>query len=132
MIVSIDHIVITVSDFNKSIYFYCNILGMEMNEFYSKSDDTVRKSLKFGNQKINLHKASNPYKPNAQVAIPGTLDICFLTEKPLSEWVNIFNNNKIKIELGPVNKTGANGPIVSIYIRDPDKNLIEISNEITN
>lgn len=132
MIVSIDHIVITVSDINKSIYFYCNILGMEMNEFYSKSDDTVRISLKFGNQKINLHKASNPYKPNAQVAIPGTLDICFLTEKPLSEWVNIFNNNKIKIELGPVNKTGANGPIVSIYIRDPDKNLIEISNEITN
>ena len=132
MIVSIDHIVITVSDINKSIYFYCNILGMEMNEFYSKSDDTVRISLKFGNQKINLHKASNPYKPNAQVAIPGTLDICFLTEKPLSEWVNIFNNNEIKIELGPVNKTGANGPIVSIYIRDPDKNLIEISNEITN
>ena len=56
MIVSIDHIVITVSDINKSIYFYCNILGMEMNEFYSKSDDTVRKSLKFGNQKINLPK----------------------------------------------------------------------------
>jgi catechol 2,3-dioxygenase-like lactoylglutathione lyase family enzyme len=132
MIVSIDHIVITVSDIKKSIHFYCNILGMEVNEFYSKSDNTVRKSLKFGNQKINLHKVTNPYKPNAEVAMPGTLDICFLTEKPLSEWINIFNINKINIEQGPVDKTGANGPIVSIYIRDPDKNLIEISNQISN
>ena len=111
MIISIDHIVITVSNLENSIHFYCNLLGMKINEFYSSSDNTIRKSLMFGNQKINLHEASNPYKPNAEVALPGTLDICFLTERPLSEWIKIFNKNGLKIELGPVMKTGAKGPI---------------------
>jgi catechol 2,3-dioxygenase-like lactoylglutathione lyase family enzyme len=132
MIISIDHIVITVSNLENSIHFYCDLLGMEINEFYSSSDNTIRKSLMFGSQKINLHEASNPYKPNAEVALPGTLDICFLTERPLSEWIKIFNKNSLKIELGPVTKTGAKGPIESIYVRDPDKNLIEISNQLTN
>ena len=132
MIISIDHIVITVSNLENSINFYCNLLGMEINEFYSSSDNTIRKSLMFCNQKINLHEASNPHKPNAEVALPGTLDICFLTERPLREWIKIFNKNGLKIELGPVNKTGAKGPIESIYVRDPDKNLIEISNQLTN
>ena len=132
MILSIDHIVITVSDMKKTIHFYCDILGMEINQFYSKSDNTYRKSLKFGKQKINLHEASNPYKPNAEVALPGTLDICFLTDEPLSHWIKIFNKNNVTIESGPVLKTGASGPIESIYVRDPDKNLIEISNQIIN
>ena len=132
MILSIDHIVITVSDMKKTIHFYCDILGMEINQFYSKSDNTYRKSLKFGKQKINLHEASNPYKPNAEVALPGTLDICFLTDEPLSDWIKIFNKNNVTIESGPVLKTGAIGPIESIYVRDPDKNLIEISNQIIN
>jgi len=132
MILSIDHIVITVSDMKKTIHFYCDILGMEINQFYSKSDNTYRKSLKFGKQKINLHEASNPYKPNAEVALPGTLDICFLTDEPLSHWIKIFNKNNVTIESGPILKTGASGPIESIYVRDPDKNLIEISNQIIN
>ena len=132
MILSIDHIVITVSDMKKTIHFYCDILGMEINQFYSKSDNTYRKSLKFGKQKINLHDASNPYKPNAEVALPGTLDICFLTDEPLSHWIKIFNKDNVTIESGPVLKTGASGPIESIYVRDPDKNLIEISNQIIN
>ena len=132
MIISIDHIVITVSNLENSIHFYCDLLGMEINEFYSSSDNTIRKSLMFGSQKINLHEASNPYEPNAEVALPGTLDICFLTERPLSDWIKIFNKNGLKIELGPVTKTGAKGPIESIYVRDPDKNLIEISNQLTN
>jgi len=132
MIRSIDHIVITVSDMKKTIHFYCDILGMEINQFYSKSDNTYRKSLKFGKQKINLHEASNPYKPNAEVALPGTLDICFLTDEPLSHWIKIFNKNNVTIESGPILKTGAIGPIESIYVRDPDKNLIEISNQIIN
>ena len=132
MILSIDHIVITVSDMKKTIHFYCDILGMEINQFYSKSDNTYRKSLKFGKQKINLHETSNPYKPNAEVALPGTLDICFLTDEPLSHWIKIFNKNNVTIESGPILKTGAIGPIESIYVRDPDKNLIEISNQIIN
>lgn len=132
MILSIDHIVITVSDMKKTIHFYSDILGMEINQFYSKSDNTYRKSLKFGKQKINLHDASNPYKPNAEVALPGTLDICFLTDEPLSHWIKIFNKNNVTIESGPILKTGAIGPIESIYVRDPDKNLIEISNQIIN
>jgi len=132
MILSIDHIVITVSDMKKTIHFYSDILGMEINQFYSKSDNTYRKSLKFGKQKINLHEASNPYKPNAEVALPGTLDICFLTDEPLSHWIKIFNKNNVTIESGPILKTGASGPIESIYVRDPDKNLIEISNQIIN
>ena len=132
MILSIDHIVITVSDMKKTIHFYSDILGMEINQFYSKSDNTYRKSLKFGKQKINLHDASNPYKPNAEVALPGTLDICFLTDEPLSHWIKTFNKNNVTIESGPILKTGAIGPIESIYVRDPDKNLIEISNQIIN
>ena len=127
---NIDHVVITVSDINKSIDFYSNILGMELLEFLSSTDNVKRKSLKFGKQKINLHEASKPFKPHAINPIPGSMDICFLSEINVDDWIKIFNKFNIKIEDGPVKKTGANGPIRSIYVRDPDKNLIEISNQI--
>ena len=126
----IDHVVITVFDINKSVHFYSNILGMELQEFLSSTDNTKRKSLKFGRQKINLHEASKPFKPHANIPLPGTMDICFISEINVNDWIRIFDNFDIKIEDGPVKKTGANGPIRSIYIRDPDKNLIEISNQI--
>ena len=127
---NIDHVVITVSDINKSIDFYSNILGMELQEFLSSTDNVKRKSLKFGNQKINLHEASKPFKPHANNPIPGAMDICFLSKINIDDWIKIFNKFNIKIEDGPVKKTGANGPIRSIYVRDPDINLIEISNQI--
>ena len=130
MAFNIDHVVITVSDINKSIDFYSNILGMELHEFLSSTDNVKRKSLKFGKQKINLHEASKPFKPHAINPIPGAMDICFLSEINIDDWIKIFNKFNIKIEDGPVKKTGANGPIRSIYVRDPDKNLIEISNQI--
>lgn len=126
----IDHVVITVFDINKSVHFYSNILGMELQEFLSSTDNTKRKSLKFGRQKINLHEVSKPFKPHANKPLPGTMDICFISEINVNEWIKIFDNFDIKIEVGPVQKTGANGPIRSIYVRDPDKNLIEISNQI--
>ena len=125
---NIDHVVITVSDINKSIDFYSNILGMELQEFSSSTDNVKRKSLKFGKQKINLHESSKPIKPHASTPLPGTMDICFISEINVNEWIKIFDNFDIKIEDGPVQKTGANCPIRSIYIRNPDKNLIEISN----
>ena len=126
----IDHVVITVFDINKSVHFYSNILGMELQEFLSTTDNRKRKSLKFGRQKINLHEASKPFKPHANIPLPGTMDICFISEINVNDWIKIFDNFDIKIEDGPVQKTGANGPIRSIYVRDPDKNLIEISNQI--
>ena len=126
----IDHVVITVFDINKSVHFYSNILGMELQEFLSSTDNTKRKSLKFGRQKINLHEVSKLFKPHANKPLPGTMDICFISEINVNDWIKIFDNFDIKIEDGPVKKTGANGPIRSIYIRDPDKNLIEISNQI--
>ena len=125
----IDHVVITVFDINKSVHFYSNILGMELQEFLSSTDNRKRKSLKFGRQKINLHEASKPFKPHSNKPLPGTMDICFLSEIDVSDWIKIFDKFDIKIEDGPVQKTGANGQIISIYVRDPDKNLIEISNQ---
>ena len=125
----IDHVVITVTDIDKSIHFYSNVLGMELQEFLSTTDNAKRKSLKFGIQKINLHEASKPFKPHAQNPLPGTMDICFLSEINVNDWIKIFDKFDIKIEDGPSIKTGANGPIKSIYVRDPDKNLIEISNQ---
>lgn len=103
---------------------------MELIEFVSTSDTTKRKSLKFGNQKINLHETEKPFKPHANKPMPGSLDICFISEKVLDEWILTFTKHNIDIEDGPVLKTGANGAIKSIYIRDPDLNLIEISNVI--
>jgi catechol 2,3-dioxygenase-like lactoylglutathione lyase family enzyme len=130
MLTAIDHIVLTTSDMDKTISFYCNILAMTLEEFTPFGGGKTRKSLKFGDQKINLHYEEAPYKPHANNPVSGAVDICFLSSTPIEKWQEIFTKNKVEIEDGPVQKTGATGPIMSIYVRDPDQNLIEISNKI--
>ena len=130
MILSIDHIVLTIADLNKTTFFYCNLLGMKLEEFKLGPNKEIRKCLKFGNQKINLHENNNLIKPGAKLAKPGTADICFISDKNVLEWEKFFIRNKIKIEQGPIKQVGASGNLYSIYIRDPDENLIEISNKV--
>tara|TARA_E500000178_G_scaffold332304_1_gene365988 strand:- start:226 stop:612 length:387 start_codon:yes stop_codon:yes gene_type:complete len=128
MIDSIDHIVLTSKCLEKSIFFYCKILGMELEKNILNNETQL--CLKFGNQKINLHKEAKPFIPHAKNPISGAVDICFLSTLPINEWIIIFKKNSIELELGPIQRKGANGKILSIYIRDPDFNLIEISNRI--
>ncbi len=130
MIVSIDHIVLTVKDINRTVNFYCNILGMKYEEFKLSKNSNSRKCLKFGKQKINLHESNNLINPGAKLPKPGTADICFISEINILEWKNIFLKNSINIEFGPTDQIGADSKLRSIYVRDPDENLIEIANKI--
>ena len=128
MITSIDHIVLTSKDVDKTIKFYTQILGMTLERFPVANEKNERLALKFGNQKINIHDASSPFSPHAEYPTSGSIDICFLSHIDLKEWSKIFATNNITIENGPIGKTGAIGPLMSLYVRDPDGNLIEISN----
>jgi len=121
----IDHVVLTTRDLEGCIRFYSRILGMELERF--QTPGAQRLALKFGNQKINLHEWGKEFTPRAHVAAPGTLDLCFISSVPLEEVVQKLKQNKIDILEGPVAKTGATGPIRSVYVRDPDLNLVEIS-----
>ena len=127
---SIDHIVMQAVDIPETIKFYTEILGMTHSEFQPPTGGPVRQSLHFGAQKINLHDAGSPFRPHARNPAVGSVDLCFITQQPLGDWQQHLTNCGIVIEDGPVRKTGANGPLLSIYIRDPDGNLIEISNYI--
>ena len=127
---SIDHIVMTVADMSNTIDFYCSILGTKMVEFVPPTGGPLRKSLHFGKQKINLHDAALPYVPHAKVPQPGSVDICFISTQSLDDWQAHLANHDVSVEDGPVRKAGANGTLMSLYIRDPDGNLIEISNYI--
>lgn len=120
---SIDHIVFTVSDISRTCRFYTQILGMEEVTFLNS-----RKALIFGNQKINLHLKGHEFDPKAKRPTPGSADICFIVETSLREVINRMTKYGIPIEEGPVDRTGAQGALTSIYIRDPDGNLIELSN----
>ena len=126
----IDHVVITVKNLNKTIDFYTNILGMKLEEFSSLDNDQIRYAMSFGSQKINIHEEKNPFKPNALNPYSGSMDICFISKNKINDWVHHLVKKGINIEIGPERKTGALGPILSIYIRDPDFNLIEISNQL--
>ena len=127
----IDHVVITVKNLKKTIDFYTNILGMKLEEFSSTLDDSqIRYALSFGSQKINIHEEKKPFKPNALHPYSGSMDICFISKNKINDWVHHLVKKGINIEIGPEKKTGALGPILSIYIRDPDFNLIEISNQL--
>ena len=120
---SLDHLVLTVEDINRSIRFYETVLGMKPVEF-----GEGRKALCFGEQKINLHQHQKEFLPKANKPTPGSADLCFITLTPIDEFVIQLKKLSISIEEGPVERTGAMGPILSVYIRDPDLNLIEISN----
>ena len=124
MIKSLDHIVITARDLNATIDFYTRALGMTLETF-----GAGRKALRFGDQKFNLHQAGDKNITDiyARTPTPGSLDLCLLAAVPLDEVIARLKAENIPIELGPTKRTGARWPIRSVYLRDPDQNLIEIS-----
>jgi catechol 2,3-dioxygenase-like lactoylglutathione lyase family enzyme len=122
MIDRIDHVVLTTRDREGCVRFYRDVLGMTLETF-----GEGRSALRFGSQKINLHDWGREFTPRAHVAAPGTLDLCFIALVPLEEVMRRLAAAGVKIVEGPVMKTGATGPIRSVYVRDPDLNLIEIS-----
>lgn len=122
---NIDHIVLTVTDIEKTCGFYVDTLGMNRIQFGDN-----RTALQFGNQKINLHVKGHELEPHAHFPVSGSADICLISETPITEVVNFLHTNKITVESEIVQRTGANGKILSVYLRDPDGNLIEISNYI--
>jgi len=130
MIKSLDQIVLTSQNIEQTTLFYCDVLGMQLETFSPPDGGQKRKALKFGSQKITLHDAKAPYVPNAKNSIQRAIDLCFITDTSIQDWIERFELYKIPIESGPVEKTEATGPIMSVYIRDPDENLIEISNKI--
>ncbi len=123
---SLDHLVLTVADIEATCAFYQRVLGMEVVTF-----GAGRKALAFGVQKINLHQAGREFEPKAQRPTPGSADLCFLTSVPLAEVQNHLVACGVTVTEGPVQRTGAQGPILSVYFRDPDLNLIEVSNQIS-
>ena len=125
MIDHIDHIVLTTRDRAGCVRFYTEVLGMKLESF--QTPGAQRWALKFGNQKINLHEWGKEFEPRAHVAAPGTLDLCFIAAVPLEQVIERLNQLGIPILDGPVPKTGAVSKLRSVYVRDPDLNLIEIS-----
>jgi catechol 2,3-dioxygenase-like lactoylglutathione lyase family enzyme len=121
----LDHLVLTVADLGRTLDFYELVLGMEPVVF-----SEGRHALAFGAQKINLHEASREFEPKAAVPTPGSADLCFLTNAPVAEVVEHLRINGVEILEGPVRRTGATGPIKSVYVRDPDGNLIEVSSRL--
>lgn len=119
----IDHLVLTVRDIERTCDFYARVIGMEVVTF-----GEGRRALRFGEQKINLHAAGREFEPKALAPTPGSADLCFLTKVPLEQLAAHLLAQGVAILEGPVRRTGALGPIVSLYLRDPDGNLIEVSN----
>ena len=121
-VASLDHLVLTVQDIPRAIKFYVEVLGMQEVTFGDN-----RKALVYGQQKINLHKFGEEFEPKAFAPLPGSADLCFVIDGALEEFIGHLNDNKIEILQGPLARTGALGVINSVYIRDPDQNLIELS-----
>jgi catechol 2,3-dioxygenase-like lactoylglutathione lyase family enzyme len=121
----LDHFVLTVADIEASIAFYQKVLGMQPVTFAGG-----RRALAFGQQKINLHQAGKEFVPHARAPVPGAADVCYITSTPLPGARAHIEGCGVQIIEGPVPKTGAMGPITSIYFRDLDGNLIEVSNYV--
>ena len=119
----LDHFVLTVADIAAACAFYTKVLGMENVTF-----GEGRKALLFGEQKINLHEVGREFEPKAAQPTPGSADLCFITAAPIDDVIGHVRKCGVDILQGPVERTGAVGKIISIYLRDPDQNLIEISN----
>ncbi|WP_343718002.1 VOC family protein [Inquilinus sp.] len=121
----LDHLVLTVASIEATCDFYARALGMTVETF-----GQGRKALRFGTQKINLHQAGREFEPKALRPTPGSADLCFIAATPLEEVMAYLQRLGIVLEEGPVPRSGATGPIRSVYLRDPDRNLIEISNPV--
>ncbi|MEL7279629.1 MAG: VOC family protein [Pseudomonadota bacterium] len=128
---ALDHLVLTVADVSVTCAFYERVLGMSSERFHA-ADGTDRVALMFGTQNINLHQQGAEFDPKARTPVPGSADLCFLSNDPLPKWQAHFTEQNVQVEEGPVPRTGATGPLISIYLRDPDGNLIEISNRTSN
>lgn len=122
MIDHLDHLVLTTTDESACVRFYTDVLGMRLETF-----GEGRKAFGFGNQKINLHVRGHEFEPRAHLPVPGSLDLCFIAAIPLDEVIAQVREKGVAIVEGPVMRTGATSRIRSIYVRDPDLNLIEIS-----
>ncbi len=125
MIVALDHLVLTVRDIETTSRFYANALGMEVREFAGG-----RKALHYAGGKINLHLAGQEFEPKASCPMPGSADLCFLVDEPVVELAARLEGIGITVMEGPVSRTGSRGPLFSIYLRDPDGNLIELANSV--
>lgn len=122
---SLDHLVLTVADVDASCAFYERVLGMQTISF-----GQGRKALSFGVQKINLHCHHHEFEPKAERPTPGSADLCFLTDTPIDQVMSHLDACGVVILEGPVQRTGAQGPIISVYLRDLDRNLIEVSHRM--
>jgi catechol 2,3-dioxygenase-like lactoylglutathione lyase family enzyme len=125
MIQRLDHLVLTVRDVDATVAFYTDLLGMEAITF-----GNGRRALRFGRQKINLHEAGREVEPKAERPVPGSADLCFITAVPIDTVLERIRAADVPVVEGPVERTGANGPIRSVYIRDPDGNLLEVAKDV--
>ena len=121
-VTSLDHLVLTVRDIEATCVFYESVLGMNVITFGGG-----RKALCFGSQKINLHEAGQEFEPKAGQPTPGSADLCFLIDSPLADFAAHLKTQNVPLVEGPIQRRGAVGPIRSVYFRDPDANLIEVS-----
>ena len=122
MIDHLDHLVLTTADEDACVRFYVGVMGMTLETF-----DEGRKAFRFGNQKINLHIKGREFEPKAHAPLPGALDLCFIASVPLDEVIARLSEKQVAIIEGPVLRTGATSRIRSVYMRDPDQNLVEVS-----
>ena len=127
MIDHLDHLVLTTANEASCVDFYTRIMGMSLESFVGGMPPVARKAFKYGNQKINLHVKGKEFDPRAHLPVPGSLDLCFIASVPLEQVIAKLNAEAWPILEGPVMRTGATQKIRSVYVRDPDLNLIEIS-----
>lgn len=127
MIDHLDHLVLTTANEETCVDFYTRVLGMKLESFIGGTPPVERKAFKFGNQKINLHIKGREFEPKADIPTPGSLDLCFIADRPLEQVISRLTEMDWPIVEGPVIRTGATAKINSVYVRDPDQNLIEIS-----
>ncbi len=130
MIDHLDHLVLTTAHEQECIRFYTEVLGMQLEAFVGGSPPVERKAFKFGQQKINLHLKGREFEPKAHTPVPGALDLCFIASVPLDAVMAQLAAKGVPIVEGPVLRTGATSRIRSVYVRDPDLNLIEISEPV--